>query len=79
MIYTVVVKPHSKKGPLVLVSETDPNALTVYLREKPIDGEANTALLKVLADYFRVPKTSLTIKSGEKGRRKLVEVPSIRA
>ena len=52
MIYTVTVKPHSKKGPLVLA--TSSNELTVYLREKPVDGEANQALIKLLAEHFGV-------------------------
>ena len=72
MIYAVTVKPHSKKGPLVLA--TAERELTVYLREKPIDGEANQALIKLLAEYFKVAKTCIVIKSGARGRQKLVEV-----
>lgn len=71
-IYTVTVKPHSKKGPLVIA--TSDNELTVYLREKPIDGEANQALIKLLAEHFQVAKTCIAIKSGARGRQKLVEV-----
>lgn len=72
MIYEVRVKPNSKKGPLVVA---DGDKLTVYLREKPIEGEANLALVRLLAQYFDVAKTSITIKSGQHGRTKLVEIP----
>lgn len=72
MIYEVVVKPNSKKGPLVIM---DGQRLVVYLREKPIDGEANAALVKLLAKHFRVAKTSIHIKTGSRGRKKLVEIP----
>lgn len=72
MIYSVTVKPNSKKGPLILA---DGDRLTVYLREKPIDGEANAALIKLLAKHFGVPKTSIRIKNGAHGRQKLVEIP----
>lgn len=72
MIYTVTVKPHSKKGPLVLVAS--PNELTVYLREKPIDGEANQALIKLLAAHFDVAKSCVDIKTGTRGRQKIVEI-----
>ncbi len=72
MIYQVYVKPNSKKGPLVV---TDGNQLTVYLREKPIEGEANAALIRLLAKHFDVPKTSILIKTGQHGRIKLVEIP----
>lgn len=72
MIYSIVVKPHSKKGPLV--TSTGENTLTVYLREKPIDGEANQALIKVLSEYFQLPKACISIKTGVRGRQKLVEI-----
>lgn len=71
MIYTVIVKPNSKKGPLVVEQGGE---LTVYLREKPIDGEANIALVKVLSKYFHVAKSCISIKTGARGRHKIVEV-----
>lgn len=71
MIYEVTVKPNSKKGPLVLQEN---NKLTVFLREKPIDGEANTALVRELAKHFRIAKSCVTIKSGTHGRQKLIEI-----
>lgn len=71
MIYEVTVKPNSKKGPLVIENGQD---LTIYLREKPIDGEANAALIKFLAKHFHVAKSCIRIKTGARGRRKLVEV-----
>lgn len=74
MIYTVLVKPGSKKGPLVISKN---NELIVYLREKPIEGQANTALIKLFSDYLHVPKTSIRIKSGVRGRKKLVEIPDM--
>ncbi len=71
MIYTVKVKPHSRKGPLVLV---DGENITVYLREKPVDGEANRALIALLAQHFHAPKTTVHIKSGLRGRQKYIEI-----
>lgn len=71
MIVQVAVKPNSKKGPLVIESD---GALTVYLREKPVDGTANTALVEILARHFRVAKTRIRIKTGARGRNKLVEI-----
>ena len=71
MTYEVLVKPNSKKGPLVVTSGT---MLTVYLREKPIDGEANAALIKLLAKNFGVAKKRIAIKTGTRGRKKLIEI-----
>ena len=71
MIYAVTVKPGSKKGPLVLEADGE---LTVYLREKPVDGAANTALIELLAEHFQVAKTCITIKTGARGRKKLIAI-----
>ncbi len=71
MIYEVTVKPNSKKGPLVV---TDGDRLTVFLREKPVDGEANVALIKILSKHFDVAKTRIAIKRGNTSRKKLIEV-----
>ncbi len=71
MIYTVLVKPNSKKGPLVIKNNDE---LTVYLREKPVEGEANMALIKILAKHFGVAKSCVVIKSGAHGRKKLIEI-----
>lgn len=71
MIYEITVKPNSKKGPLVVAAGRH---LTIYLREKPIDGEANAALIKILAKHFRVAKSCVVIKTGSRSRKKLVEI-----
>ena len=72
MIVKVLVKPGSKKGPLVDAISSD--EIVVYLREKPHDGEANEALVKMLADYYDVAKSCVVIKRGQKSHQKLVEV-----
>lgn len=66
-----MVKPGSKKGPLV---EDLGDYLVVYLREKPHDGEANEALVKILSKHFNMPKTSIKIVNGAKSRRKTIEL-----
>lgn len=73
MIYAVTVKPNSKKGPLVV--ET-PDGLLVYLRERPVDGAANAALIRLLSQHFKVAQSQIRIKVGGRGRTKLVEIIS---
>ncbi|WP_067973749.1 DUF167 domain-containing protein [Mycolicibacter icosiumassiliensis] len=70
MTETVVVKvkPGSRKGPLV---ETDDDgALTVYVREPAVDGEANAAVIRVLAEHFGVPRCRIELASGAGARVK---------
>ena len=72
MKIAVTVKPSSKKGPLV--AKQDDGDFIVYLREKPHDGEANTALIKLLSDHFKVAKSNIAIVSGQKSHHKIIEI-----
>ena len=76
MLYLIHVKPGSRRGPLVVTDPQNVTELTVYLREKPIDGAANQALIQLLADYFQVAKTQITIRRGHTSRHKQVEIPT---
>jgi uncharacterized protein (TIGR00251 family) len=72
MRYTLFVKPGSKKGPLVELSET--GEITVYVRERPVDGAANKAVIELLAKHFGVAKSAVDIESGHTGRHKRVRI-----
>ena len=71
MRVVVRVKPGSSKGPLV---ESDEEGLVVFVREKAIDGAANEAVIKLLADHFDVPKSRVRVVRGHTARIKQVEI-----
>ena len=71
MRVVVRVKPGSTKGPLV---ESDEEGLIVFVREKAIDGGANEAVVKVLAEHFGVAKSHVRVVRGHTARIKQVEV-----
>lgn len=66
----ITVKPGSSQEKITQISQ---DKLIVYLRAKPHDGEANTALIKLLAKYYNVSKTSIQISSGAKSRNKVIK------
>ena len=70
MKYTVQVKPGSSQEKVI---EAGDGELTVYLHARAHDGEANSALIAVLAKYFKIPKTSIKIVQGAHSRRKIIE------
>ncbi len=72
MRYTLFVKPGSKKGPLVELSEN--GEITVYVRERPVDGAANKTVIELLAKHFGVAKNSVEIESGHTSRHKRVRI-----
>lgn len=68
----VTVKPGSSKGPLV---ETNSDgSLTVYVRERAVDGKANEAVARVLAEHFGVPRRDVDLLSGATSRIKRFRV-----
>lgn len=45
-----------------------------YLQERPIDGQANEALEKLLAEHFAVAKSKVQVVRGFKSKNKIVEI-----
>jgi uncharacterized protein (TIGR00251 family) len=53
--------------------------IAVRVSAPPVDGQANAALVKVLAKALGVPKSRLSIVRGQSARDKLVRVEGLRA
>jgi uncharacterized protein (TIGR00251 family) len=52
-------------------------ALKVTLAAPPVDGAANKALLEFLAKTFGVPRTAVSLVSGQASRNKVVQILDI--
>jgi uncharacterized protein (TIGR00251 family) len=50
------------------------DALKVRVAAPPVDGEANEALRKFLGKQFGVPKSAVTVESGDGSRHKTVRI-----
>ena len=72
MRISVRVKP-GVKGATRLEKQED-GSFTAFLHARAHDGEANKALLELISDEFKVPKTSIAIVAGAKSRDKIVEL-----
>ena len=70
--YSIHAKPGSKKGSLVEAG--DDGTLTVFLATRAVDGAANEALIGLLAEYFRVRKSEVTLVRGHASRHKIVDI-----
>jgi len=69
MKISVKVIPNAKKQLIELLSD---KSLKIHLKAKPVEGKANQALIKALAEYYNVSKSSIQILQGEKAKNKLV-------
>ncbi len=48
---------------------------SVRVKAPAKEGKANRAVIKALAEYFKVPQSSIRIVSGIGGKNKIVEIP----
>lgn len=71
--FEVHVIPRSGRSGLAGTRE---GALVVRVTAPPVEGAANEAVTRVLADALGVARGAVVIERGGRGRRKLVSAPS---
>ena len=68
----VRVTPRASKNEIVEVLSD--GTVKVHLTAPPVNGQANQALLKFMAEVLDVPVSSLEVVAGGSGRDKLISV-----
>ena len=56
------------------VVKLDENSYKVLVTAPPVKGRANQAIIELLANYFRVPKSTISLISGLRSRRKILKI-----
>jgi uncharacterized protein len=72
--FAVKVHPRAKKN--AITGELG-GALKVSLTAPPVDGRANEACIEFFAKLLKVPRSSVTIASGQSSRNKVIRVAGI--
>lgn len=67
----VKAKPCARE---VKIEKIDDSHFIVSVKEPPIKGRANFAIINALAEYFSVEKEKVKIISGYTARQKIVEI-----
>jgi uncharacterized protein (TIGR00251 family) len=75
-VFTVKLHPRAKKN---AVTGIVGDALKLAVTAPPVDGRANEACIEFFANLFAVPRSSITIASGETSRRKVLRVAGLSA
>jgi uncharacterized protein len=70
---TFAVKVHARARKSAITGELG-DALKLSLTSPPIDGRANQACIEFFAKLLKVPRSSVTIASGQSSRNKVVRV-----
>ncbi|MCM8775626.1 MAG: DUF167 domain-containing protein [Candidatus Omnitrophica bacterium] len=65
----VSAKPKARENRVEQIDETH---FRVWIKEPPDEGRANQAILTVLSEYLKVPKTHLSLLRGHKAKNKIV-------
>ncbi|MDH5202528.1 MAG: DUF167 domain-containing protein [Nitrospirota bacterium] len=71
MKISVKVKPNAKQE---RIEKTGENTLSVWVKEKPQEGKANQAVIKILADYFGVARSKVILLKGQTSKQKIFEI-----
>lgn len=74
--FQVKVHPRARKSAITGVVG---GALKLALTAPPVEGRANEACVKFLADLLKVPRSSVTIAAGEASRVKVIRVAGVSA
>jgi uncharacterized protein (TIGR00251 family) len=74
--FAVKVHPRAKKN--AITGELG-DALKLSLTTPPVEGRANEACIEFFANLLKVPRSSVTIASGERSRVKVVRVVGLSA
>ena len=67
----VQAKPRAKEA---RVERVDGEHFTVWVTEPPIQGRANQAIIRAIAEYLGVPPSSVKIIQGFTSREKILEI-----
>jgi uncharacterized protein len=74
--FAVRVHPRAKRN--AITGEIG-DALKISLTAPPVEGRANEACTAFLAELLNVPRSSVTITSGQNSRNKMIHVAGVTA
>ena len=74
VLLKIKVQPKASHNQIVGIMD---NALKIRLTAPPIDGKANLACLKFLAEALGVSRQQVELVSGQTGRQKLIRIAGL--
>lgn len=71
MLIKVKVFPKSKKESIIQLGK---DSFEIKVKERPLRGEANQAVISALSSYFKIPKDRIRMVRGFRKRNKVFEI-----
>jgi len=67
----IKAKPNAKEEKVQKIDESN---YLVFVKEPPVKGKANSAIIKLLAEYFKITPPRINIVSGHASKQKIIEI-----
>ncbi|MCC7304845.1 MAG: DUF167 domain-containing protein [Alphaproteobacteria bacterium] len=79
MILTVKLTPKAKRNAITgwMEGPDGQKILKVSVTAVPEKGKANKALIELLAEHYKIPKSSISLLRGETERLKTLVIPDV--
>ena len=71
MKFSIEVRPRSHKSEVVKLADGD---FKIFVKSTAKEGKANEEAIMLLARYFGVLRSAVSIVKGARGRKKIIEV-----
>lgn len=71
LLLSVYIQPRASRDEIVGLHD---NELKIRITAPPVDGKANTHLIKFLAKSFKVSRSQIQLLAGESGRHKKLAI-----
>ena len=70
----VLVQPRASR---VKIGPRHDGRIKIAVTAPPVDGEANAAVIELLAKSLRIPKSAVEVIAGESSRRKTIRITGV--
>lgn len=71
MKVSVQVKPNSRREGVEVMTD---ESYLIRVNAPPVDGKANERVIELLSQTLKIPKSSVVLLKGSKGKKKVFEV-----
>ena len=71
MLLNIKVTPHANKNEVTQISDL---IFKIKVTAAPERGKANDAVIELLSEFLKIPKSQISIKAGKTSREKLIEI-----
>jgi len=69
----IKVKAYPSAGKKEIIKKEE-DSFEIWIKEKPIQGQANRAVISVLVKYLNIDRTKIRLIKGGKTRNKIFEI-----